>query len=93
LAQQLRRAALSITANIAEGFGRYSYQENIQFCRVARGSACEVRDLLIAAADQKYIPPDLHQRTDMFAQRVIQTLNGYIRSTKSRQRTAIQANA
>ncbi len=93
LAQQLRRAALSITANIAEGFGRYSYQENIQFCRVARGSAYEVRDLLIAAAYQKYIPPDLHQRTDMFAQRVIQTLNGYIRSTKSRQRTAIQSNA
>lgn len=44
LVAQLRRALTSITANIAEGFGRYSYQENIQFCRVARGSAFEVRD-------------------------------------------------
>jgi 23S rRNA-intervening sequence protein len=33
LANQVRRAAISVTANIAEGFGRYHYQENIQFCR------------------------------------------------------------
>ena len=38
LASQLRRAATSVTANIAEGFGRFGYQENIQFCRQARGS-------------------------------------------------------
>ena len=47
LTQQIRRAAVSVTANIAEGFGRYSYQENLQFCRQARGSAYEVRDHLI----------------------------------------------
>jgi four helix bundle protein len=52
LAQQLRRATISVTANIAEGFGRYSYQENIQFCRLARGSAYEVRDHLITATDR-----------------------------------------
>ena len=89
LAQQLRRAAVSITANIAEGFGRYSYQENIQFCRLARGSAYEVRDLLIAAADQKYITIETHQRSEDLAQRVIQTLNGYIRSTKARQQATL----
>lgn len=55
LAQQLRRATISLTANIAEGFGRYSYQENIQFCPLARGSAYVVRDHLITAADQRYI--------------------------------------
>jgi four helix bundle protein len=38
---RIRRAVQSIAANIAEGFGRYSYQENIQFCRRARGSAYE----------------------------------------------------
>ena len=42
LTAQIRGAVLSVTANIAEGFGRFSYQENIQYCRVARGSAYEV---------------------------------------------------
>ena len=85
LSSQLRRAAISITANIAEGFGRYSYQENLQFCRQARGSAFEVRDHLTTAFDQDYITPELYKKADALAQRVVQTLNGYIRSTKSRQ--------
>jgi four helix bundle protein len=85
LASQLQRAAISITANIAEGFGRYSYQENIQFCRTARGSAFEVRDHLIAAEDENYISASEHQIVDALARRVIQMLNGYIRATKERQ--------
>jgi four helix bundle protein len=85
LASQAQRAAVSITANIAEGFGRYSYQENIQFCRMARGSVCEVRDHLITARDQDYISSSEHQDVDTLAQRVIQTLNGYIRATQERQ--------
>ena len=86
LAQQLRRAASSITANIAEGFGRYSFQENIQFCRQSRGSAYEVRDHLITATDQGYIADTARESVDLLAQRVIQTLNGYIRSTQARQK-------
>jgi four helix bundle protein len=85
LASQVQRAAISITANIAEGFGRYSYQENIQFCRTARGSVFEVRDHLISAEDQNYISAAEHQVAAALAQRVIQTLNGYIRATKERQ--------
>lgn len=85
LSSQLRRAAISITANIAEGFGRYSYQENLQYCRQARGSAFELRDHLITALDLNYITPELHKKTNELAQRVIQTLNGYIRSTKALQ--------
>ncbi len=38
LTDQIRRAAMSGTANIAEGYGRYHYQEKIQFCRQSRGS-------------------------------------------------------
>ena len=85
LSSQLRRAAISITANIAEGFGRYYYQENIQFCRIARGSVFEVRDHLITAQDQGYLTAEQRGDADALCQRVIQTLNGYIRSTKARQ--------
>ena len=85
LTQQIRRAAVSITANIAERFGRYSYQENMQFCRQARGSAYETRDHLIAARDLSYVPEQEWQEADALAQRVIQMVNGYIRSTKARQ--------
>ena len=51
LAAQIRDAAVSITANIAEGYGRYSFQENIQFCRTSRASVNEVLDHLYTALD------------------------------------------
>jgi len=85
LNSQLRRAVQSSGANIAEGFGRYSYQENIQFCRQARGSAYEVRDHLVTAADAKFISVAEYTEADTLAQRVIQVVNGYIRSTSKRQ--------
>jgi four helix bundle protein len=55
LASQLRRAATSVTANLAEGFGRYGYQENIHFCRQARGSIYELRDHLTTCLDAQYL--------------------------------------
>jgi four helix bundle protein len=42
LSDQLIRASRSVFANIAEGFGRFHFQENIQFCRQARGSLFEI---------------------------------------------------
>jgi four helix bundle protein len=94
LSSQLRRVLISVTANIAEGFGRYSYQENIQFSRVAGGSAFEVRDHLTTALDQRYVSSEEFEAAENLAQRVIQTLNGYIRSTRARQseRPGDQAN-
>ena len=55
LASQLRRAAISSTANIAEGYGRFHFQENIQFCRISRGSMYEIQDHLITCLDNEYI--------------------------------------
>src|SRR3974390_2213854 len=81
---QMRRAAQSIGANIAEGFGRYSYRENIQFCRQARGSAFEIRDHLVTAMDAGFISKNAYDEADALAQRVIQTINGYVRSTTDR---------
>ena len=55
LADQVIRASRSVTANIAEGFGRFHYQENIQFCRQARGSLMELIDHLTVFLDEDYI--------------------------------------
>jgi four helix bundle protein len=84
LTAQIRRAAISTTANLAEGYGRYSYQENSQFCRQSRASAYEVRDHLTTALDQGYISQIAWKDADNLARRVIQVLNGYIRATQRR---------
>ncbi len=85
LSAQLRRAAISVTANIAEGFGRFSYRENVQFCRQARGSAFEIRDHLTTALDCGYLSEAEWKVADSLAQRAAQVLNGYIRATQKRQ--------
>ncbi len=54
LSMQMKRAAVSVTANIAEGFGRKSWAENMRFCRISRGSSSELRDHLTTAYDEKY---------------------------------------
>lgn len=82
LTAQIRRAAVSVTANIAEGYGRFSYQENMQFCRQARASVYELRDHLITAADAGYMPTTKRKELDEMAIGLIRLLNGYIRSTK-----------
>lgn len=52
---QIRRAAQSVTANIAEGFEREGNREFIQFLAQAKGSVGEVKDELYTALDEKYI--------------------------------------
>ena len=76
---QLRRAALSVTNNIAEGHGRYHYQENVQFLRLARGSLEEVLDDLTLCEEQRYISLDMAQELRRQIVRVEQLINGYIR--------------
>jgi len=54
LANQMRRAAVSLTNCIAEGHGRFHYQENIQFLRQSRGSLEELIDDINVCVDEKY---------------------------------------
>jgi four helix bundle protein len=84
LVTQLRRAAISSTANIAEGFGRYHYQENIQFCRLARGSLFEIIDHLITSYDENYIDENTFRELKELCYRCVKVLNGYIASIKKR---------
>jgi four helix bundle protein len=81
---RMRRGTQSASANIPEGFGRYSYRENIQFCRQARGSAFEIRDHLVTATDAGFVSKEEYARSDALAQRTVQAINGYIRSTSGR---------
>ena len=59
LADQLRRASVSITSNIAEGSGRYTYKDKAQFFRMALGSTTEVRNQLYIARDVGYFKEKL----------------------------------
>lgn len=83
LTSQIRRAAISVHSNIAEGYGRYNFQENIQFCRIARGSLIEVLDQLYVAQDENYINQD--KFTELYDQgrNVEKAINGYIGFLKS----------
>lgn len=82
LTPQMRRAALSVTHNIAEGFGRYHLPENIHFCLLARGSAFELLDDILACKDAAYL--DSSQADDYRTQimDLVKALNGYIFSLR-----------
>ena len=58
---QIRRSAVSVLSNIAEGFDRQSRPEFIRALFIARGSCAEVRAQLLVALDQKYLPAKLHE--------------------------------
>lgn len=79
LLPQMRRAALSITNNIAAGHGRYHYQENAQFLRMARGSLEEVLDDLTVCEDASYAPAETLQQLRNQVTSVERLINGYIR--------------
>jgi len=78
LADGMRRASRSITENIAEGYGRYHFQENIQFCRISRGSLFELKDQLITAFDEKYLDVGEVKQVSLLIDKALSLLNGYI---------------
>ena len=78
LGDQLIRAARSITANIAEGYGRFHYLDNSKFCSNARGSAHEVLDHLITARDEEFINEALLTSGREKFEHVKNVLNGYM---------------
>lgn len=79
LKDQIRRAAVSIVANIAEGFERRSDKELAQFLYTARGSAGEVRSLLYVALDQSYITDEEFTRVCAGAEEISKALFGFLR--------------
>lgn len=78
LKDQMLRASRSVTANISEGYGRFHYQENIQFCRQARGSLYELLDHLSCAVDEEYFTQKEVENINKEITGCIKLLNGYI---------------
>lgn len=82
LINQLRRASLSITSNIAEGFSRYHYKDKIRFYHNACGSVSEVKNYLILSCDLGYIKEEKAGILMDEAERILKLINGLIRSTE-----------
>ena len=84
LISQVRRAALSLTNNIAEGHGRFHFLEQIKFMLQSRGSLEELMDDLNACEDEAYLGATEIERLRYDAWRVHKLINGYIRFLRSR---------
>jgi four helix bundle protein len=78
LGSQMRRAAISISNNIAEGHGRWYYQENIRFCRTSRGSIGEIVDDLNACLDEGYADEAKILPLKDAARELVARINSYI---------------
>lgn len=83
LINQLRRAVISITSNIAEGFSRNSYKEKSQFYSVALGSLTEVQNQLIIAKDLEYITNAQYFQAEEITILINKLLNGLIKMSKT----------
>lgn len=78
LKDQIIRSSRSVSANIVEGYGRYHFKENIQYCRQARGSLTETLEHLLVAFDEGYINDEDLQTYRKQYELCLKLLNGYI---------------
>ncbi|MBT9395380.1 four helix bundle protein [Hymenobacter sp. NST-14] len=83
LSNQMRRAAVSIPSNIAEGCGRQHTRDTLQFLFIARGSLFEVETQCYLATDQEYISPDQLTLILTTIQECKKLLQGFIRYYRS----------
>ncbi len=84
LADQLRRASVSVTSNIAEGYGQGSLRGRLKFLYISRGSIYEVETQLLIAADLGFLVIEQMQDTMDLVTKIEKMLNGLIRSTEDR---------
>ena len=82
LTDQLIRCSRSISNNIAEGHGRFNYQDNIRFCIIARGSLSETLDHIIIAKDEGMLSEDTFNTFYAEHELCLKLLNGYIQFIK-----------
>ena len=80
LSSQMRRAAVSITSNIAEGMTRYSIKDKVHFLEIAYGSLMEVMSQMEVAEDQKYITSAEFQNFEVLVADVARLISGLQKS-------------
>lgn len=88
LTNQLRRAVVSITSNIAEGFGRFSHKERVQFFYLALSSLMEVQNQVLIARDVGYLSASDFNMLAEQSVLVSKILNGLIKKTKTNTHTS-----
>lgn len=93
LNQQLRRSSLSISANIAEGYGRFYFQDNVRFCYNARGSLEEVLSHLTFAHEANFFSEELYRELINEGDEIDKMLNGYISYLKKSKQGASEPGA
>ena len=93
LNQQIRRSSLSVSANIAEGYGRFYFQDNVRFCYNARGSLEETLSHLVFAFEAGFIPESLYKELEQEGEEIDKMLNGYIGYLKKSKKGANEPGA
>lgn len=83
LTSQMRRCAVSITSNIAEGFARQSYKEKVQFYLIAKGSLMELLNQLFIARDVSFLSPEDFHAAERQLHATNYLLIGLIRKSKT----------
>jgi four helix bundle protein len=84
LASQIRRAAVSLTNNIAEGHGRYHFADQVRFFLGSRGSLQELVDDLNVCADEEYLKADAVEALKADGRQCLGLINGYLRYLRDR---------
>lgn len=93
LTQQLRRSSQSIPANIAEGHGRFYFQDNVRFCYIARGSLEESLSHIVHAYKVNYISESLFKNFSLDGENLNRLINGYIGFLKKSKQGANEPGA
>ena len=89
MAAQLRRAAVSVPSNIAEGSGRRTTREFIAFLHIARGSLSELKTQLVLARTIGYLADADLSKSDLLSDEVGRLLNAVIRGLRRRQMAVV----
>ena len=93
LNQQIRRSSQSIPANIAEGHGRFYFQDNVRFCYIPRGSLEETLTHIVYAYKTGYLAEEVYKSFALDGENLNRLINGYIGFLKKSKQGANEPGA